>query len=367
MNAVVDIAWFVVGLVLMIYGADLLVRGASRLALMVGVSPLVVGLTVVAFGTSAPEFAVSFKAAYADQASLCLGNVVGSNIFNVLFILGISSIVVPLVVAPQLIRFDLPLLIGISLLTLLLGIDGRYSRLDGALLFGGLIAYTGGQVYASRKKRVVQSAEDLEVAHGPAGRSKALQLAIDLGLIVLGLTLLVLGANWLVDTSVKFARWLEVSELVIGLTIVAVGTSLPEVATSIVASIKGERDIAVGNVIGSNLFNLLGVLGLAAVVARSGLEASSEAIHFDIPVMIAVVFLALPIFWTARMVSRGEGMVLLGYYIAYTIYLILNATDNPALHWYTSAMMYGAIPLTIIGLAVSVWRAKRASGAEQPA
>jgi cation:H+ antiporter len=340
---------FVVGLVLMIVGAEFLVRGSSRLAVMMGVSPLVVGLTVVAFGTSAPEFAVSFKAAYADQANICVGNVIGSNIFNILFILGLSSLVAPLIVSPQLIRFDLPLVIGVSIATLLMGLNGRFGRMDGVILFSGLIVYTLGMIFVSRKKGLPQLDHEVEVLVAePNNRSKFSRLATNLGLMVVGLLMLVLGANWLVETAVTFATWLGVSELVIGLTIVSIGTSLPEVVTSIVASLKGERDIAVGNIVGSNLFNLLGVLGLASIVAPSGLEATAQALQFDIPVMIAVAVIALPIFFTGGIISRGEGGMLLSYYAAYTLYLILHATDDPRKTIVGNAILYIAIPLTVV-------------------
>lgn len=348
---------FILGLAFMILGAELLVRGASRLAIMLGVSPLVVGLTVVAFGTSAPEFAVSFKAAYADQASICVGNVVGSNIFNVLFILGLSSLVVPLIVAPQLIRLDLPLVIAASILTLVLGWDGSFGRIDGIILFTGLVAYTGHSIYASRQTALASAPGELDaVLKVEQGRPLPLRIAIDLGLIIAGLALLVVGANWLVDTAVSFARWLEVSELVIGLTIVSAGTSLPEVVTSLVAGIKGERDIAVGNVVGSNLFNILGVLGLSAIVAPSGIAVSDQVLFFDMPVMIAVALFAFPIFLTGKVISRGEGVALLGFYVAYTLYLVLDATNDSRLPMFGQAMLYGAIPVTALVMLVSLYR-----------
>jgi len=340
---------FIVGLVLMIVGAEFLVRGSSRLAVMMGISPLVVGLTVVAFGTSAPEFAVSFKAALSDQANICVGNVIGSNIFNILFILGLSSVIAPLIVSPQLIRFDLPLVIGVSIATLLMGLDGNFGRLDGIILFSSLIVYTVGLIYFSRKKGVDTPEGDVAALIAqPSGRSYGFRLFTNISFMIIGLVMLVLGANWLVETAVTFARWFEVSELVIGLTIVSIGTSLPEVVTSIVASLKGERDIAVGNVVGSNLFNLLGVLGLASIVAPSGLEATAQVLRFDLPVMIAVAVIALPIFFTGRLISRGEGSVLLAYYVAYTLYLLMDASDDPRLPWLGNAILYVAIPLTTL-------------------
>jgi cation:H+ antiporter len=360
------IIFFILGLVFMIVGADLLVRGASRLAMMAGVAPLVVGLTVVAFGTSAPELAVSFKAALADQANICVGNVVGSNIFNVLFILGVSALVTPLIVAPQLIRLDLPLVIAVSFLTLLLGWDGGFGRVDGFILLAGLLAYVIRSVYASRMEALTPPPEDLTaIIAEPSGRSLVFRLTVNGTFIVIGLVLLVLGANWLVEAAVDFARRLQVSELVIGLTIVSAGTSLPEVVTSIVASIKGERDIAVGNVVGSNLFNIMGVLGLSAVVAPSGLATTTQLLTFDIPIMIAVAAIALPIFITGGIISRWEGGVLLGYYVAYTVYLVMQATDDPRREMFGNAMLYAVIPVTVLAMLVASirWQLSR----KQPA
>jgi len=355
-----SVLFFVLGLVLMIIGAEFLVRGASRLALMLGISPLVVGLTVVAFGTSAPEFAVSFKAALDDQASLCVGNVIGSNIFNLLFVIGISAVVVPLIVSPQLIRVDLPLVIAVSVLTLILGFDLKFSRIDGILLFSGLILYNGSLIYINRKRpqKDQNGLVDVEPLAATAG-NKLYRSGINLGLMVIGLTMLVVGANWLVETAVSLARWLQVSELIIGLTIVSIGTSLPEVVTSIVASMKGERDIAVGNVIGSNLFNLLGVLGLTAIIAPSGLSINPQAIEFDMPVMIAVAAIAFPIFFTGKLIARWEGAVLLGYYGIYTLYLILSATNDPRIDTFGKAVLYVAVPLTVVAFLITSIRQLR--------
>lgn len=350
--------FFVAGLVLLIVGAEALVRGASRLAAAVGVSPLVVGLTVVAFGTSSPELAVSVKAAFSGQANIAVGNVVGSNIFNVLFILGLSALIAPLVVAQQLVRLDVPLLIGVSVLMLLLGLDGRFGRVDGLLLFGGVVAYTLFLVRQSRREN--QSVQQEYAAEfGATGAPRVPGWLVNVALVGAGLAMLVVGSRWLVDGAVTVARYLGVSDLVIGLTIIAAGTSLPEVVTSVVASLRGERDIAVGNVVGSNLFNILAVLGLSSLVAPSGIEVSAAALRFDIPVMIAVAIACLPVFFTDGMISRWEGAVLLAYYVAYTVFLILGATRHAALPVLSAAMLYFVLPLTVLTLAVVVVRAWR--------
>jgi cation:H+ antiporter len=358
---------FIGGLVLMVVGAEFLVRGASRLAVMIGVSPLVVGLTVVAFGTSAPEFAVSFKAALSGQADLTVGNVVGSNIFNILFILGLSALVTPLVVASQLIRFDVPLVIGVSLLVLLMAIDGMFSRLDGGILFSGLMIYTVGLIYVSRRRGKAELDPEVAGLIGDVASGSSLtRVFYSLLLVVGGLVMLGVGSSWLVDSAVVFARYLNVSEVVIGLTVISIGTSLPEVVTSVVASIRGERDIAVGNIVGSNLFNLLGVLGLASVVAPAGVAVSAQVIWFDLPVMVAVAVAALPIFFTGGTITRFEGGLLLGYYAAYTAYLIMKATENNTLESFKNAMVYFAIPLTLLTLAVLMIQdiRRRANGAQ---
>ena len=318
---------FIIGLVALIVGAELLVHGAARLAVGFGISPLVVGLTVVAFGTSSPELAVSVGAALSGQADIALGNVIGSNIFNVLFILGVSALIGALVVAQQLVRLDVPLMIGVSFLLLLLGLDGRIGRLDGLLLFAGIVVYTVFAVYQSRKEsKPVEAEYDHE--YGQDGRMGLWRVLRNVGLVIVGLLLLVVGARWLVDGAVSIARALELSELVIGLTIVAVGTSLPEVATSVIASLRGERDIAVGNIVGSNLFNIMAVLGLSAAVGaeRRG-RAGRRRCSFDIPFMIAVAVACLPIFFTGNRIARWEGALFLAYYVAYTIYVILDAAD----------------------------------------
>lgn len=351
---------FVIGLIILIIGAELLVRGASRLAVGFGISPLVVGLTVVAFGTSSPELAVSVGSALSGQADIALGNVVGSNIFNVLFILGISALIGALVVAQQLIRLDVPLMVGVSFLPLLLGADGKIGRLDGLLLFAGIVTYI---VFAIRQSRKESGPVREEYDHefGQGRRMGPRQVLLNIVFVIAGLALLVLGARWLVNGAVTIARALGLSELIIGLTIIAAGTSLPEVATSIIASLRGERDIAVGNVVGSNLFNILAVLGLTAAVAPGGVTVPQAALRFDLPFMIAVSVACLPIFFTGYRIARWEGALFLAYYVAYTLYLILDATGHDALPAYSVVLLEFVAPLTAITLALLAARAWRAN------
>jgi len=335
----------VAGLALLIWGADVLVKGASRIAAGFGISPLVVGLTVVAFGTSSPELAISVSSAFEGKADIAVGNVIGSNIFNVLFILGVSALITPLVVSKQLVKWDVPIMIGVSVLAFVLAMDGRISTLEGSVMFAGLLVYIVSLIRMG--KATGEEGEAIE--GGP-------HWAVNVGLIVFGVALLVLGSQWLVSAAVTIATAMGVSELVIGLTIIAAGTSMPEVATSVVAAIRGQRDIAVGNVVGSNIFNILSVLGLTAIVAPGGLAVSAAAINFDFPVMLAVAVACLPIFFSGYVIERWEGALFLGYYVAYTVYLVLQSTSHALLGPYSHAMMWFVVPLTLVTLAVVLLR-----------
>ena len=346
------------GLVLLVAGAEALVKGASKIAAAVGIPSLVVGLTVVAFGTSAPELAVSIGSSMRGQAGLALGNVVGSNIFNVLVILGASALAAPLIVSFQLIRLDVPLSIGSALGVLLLAMDGTIGRADGALLVGALVVYLGF-LFVKGLRASGPSGGEADAEEDPAAQGQRGQLwawGLNGGLVGGGLAGLVLGADWFLEGAVMAARRLGVSELVIGLTIAAGGTSLPELVTSLLAGLRGERDIAVGNVVGSNLFNLLSVLGLTALVAPNGVPVPEAALWFDLPVMIAALVACLPIFITGHRIARWEGGLFLGYYGAYVTYLFLAATQHDALASFSTAMAMFVGPLTVITLGISVLR-----------
>ena len=351
---------FVLGVVLLVVGAEALVRGASRLAVAVGITPLVVGLTVVAFGTSAPELTVTTTAALQGSAGseMAIGNVVGSNIFNVLFILGISATITPLLVAQTLVRFEVPVMIGLSALLYVLALDGGINRLEGLLFFTGIIIYMVMAIRQGRRESRAIEKEYLDALEEVAPREKSgrQRIWLQLLLIVGGLALLVVGSRWLVEGAVFMAAALGVSELVISLTIVAAGTSLPEVATSVMASIRGERDIAVGNVVGSCIFNLLAVLGLTAMIVPDPLLVPNAAIGFDLPIMIATAVACLPIFFTGHKIGRREGLLFLGYYVAYVAYLIMASTQHEALPRFNAVMLYFAVPLTGAVLLVAVGR-----------
>lgn len=348
---------FFLGLITLVAGAHILIRGASQLALTFGISPLVVGLTIVAFGTSAPELAVSINSTWSGQVDLALGNAVGSNIFNILFILGVSALITPLLVAPQVIRQEVPVMVASALLLLGLAVDGDISRLDGIMMFGLLLGYTALLIRQSRKEDAATREEYArELAPQAGGKHRLFQI----GQIIAGLVLLVLGANWLVEAAVTFARLLGLSEVIIGLTIVAAGTSLPEVATSVVATLRGERDIAVGNVIGSTTFNTLGVLGASALFSPAGLTVTPGFLAVDLPVMIAATVACLPIFFSGQSIARWEGGLFLFYYFAYTLWLLLSSQTHPWLPTYNLMLVSVLLPLTAVALVIHSWHQWRA-------
>ena len=315
-------SWFLLifGLVVLVAGAELLVRGASSIAARLGISSLVIGLTVVAFGTSAPEIAVSITAARSNPG-LSLGNVVGSNIFNVLVILGVSAMMRPLAVDQKLVRIDIPLMIGVSIALWLLLLDGVLGRMEAAALFAGIVAYV---VFALTFSPPPSPAPSDEVGAG-AEPSPRMPLAVSILLTLVGLAATVLGARLLIESASTIALRLGVSDVVVGLTIVAAGTSVPELATSLVAVVRGERDIAIGNVVGSNIFNILGILGLAGLMTPGGMAVPNSMLWFDLPIMVAVAAICLPIAFTDRKIGRGEGAALLVVYLAYVSYLVLSA------------------------------------------
>lgn len=349
---IITIGFFVTGLLLLIGGAELLVRGASKLAIRFGLSPLVIGLTVVAFGTSAPELAISLQSGFAGEPDLLLGNVIGSNIFNILFILGLAAIIAPLVVSRKLVRLDVPLMVAVGFLLYFFSMDGMISRIEGGILFLILVIYIGYLVYNARTDDLDEESE-VDLAYT---QQSSKHWMWHLSSIVAGLALLVLGARWLVDSAVVFAEYLGLSSLIIGLTIVAAGTSLPEVATSIVASVKGERDIAVGNIVGSNLFNMMCIVGLTAVILPQDIPVSAGILGLDLPLMIAVSVACLPIFFTGHLIARWEGLLFFAYYIIYTLYLILTAGQHELLPLFNWAMAWFVLPLTVITLVVVVIR-----------
>ncbi|MEW6349909.1 MAG: calcium/sodium antiporter [Thermodesulfobacteriota bacterium] len=345
-----ETGWYlVIGLAAVMIGAEILVRGASGLARSVGISPLVIGLTVVAYGTSCPEFGVSIAAGLAGLDHAALGNVVGSNIVNILLVLGITAVLTPLSASRQMCLFDVPVMIGASILLLVLGWDGVVSVWDGLILLACLVVYTLVALWRGRGRQE-PPAESLPANDGAAPSKRIWDdWRFRVGLVIVGLILLVLGSRWMVDSAVDLARRIGVSDLVIGLTVLAVGTSLAELAVSAVAAVRKQADMSLGNVVGSNIVNICGVLGLAAVVSPSGIAVPPEALRLDIPLMIAVAVAALPVVMTDGMVSRREGAVLVGYYAIYTAYLLMNGAQSPWLTVFRTALF---IAIIVTGLAL---------------
>lgn len=350
-----------VGLILLVFGADYLVKGASSLAKSLGISSLVIGLTIVAFGTSAPELTVSLMSALKGETDLAFGNVVGSNIFNILFILGISAVIVPLSVHRQIIRVETPIMIAAAFFVWWISSDLVIARWEGLVLFLGLVAYTYGQIHFSRKQKSSASDDTVVGEFTSDSKSRAKQITF----IILGLLGLVAGSKLFVDGAVALATRMGVSELVIGLTIVAAGTSLPEVATSVMAALRNERDIAVGNVVGSCIFNILAVLGISASLSPQAIGIPETALAFDVPIMVAVSLACLPIFFTEYRIGRWEGLLFLGSYIIYTITLVLKAQGHALLPFMTQTTSYFLIPLAVLVIAASTLKFHKKNRSQQ--
>jgi cation:H+ antiporter len=314
---------------------------------------------VVAFGTSSPEMAVSVQSAMAGKVDIAIGNVVGSNIFNVWFILGVCALIAPLMINRQIIRQEVPIMIGASLLLVGFMFDGAINRVEAIIMFVLLVAYTVFLVVQSRRESKASQAEGADDIDMSSTWDR--HWGVQIVLVIVGLVLLVQGSNLFVEAAIIFAKSIGVSELVIGLTIVAAGTSMPEVATSIMATIRGQRDIAVGNVIGSNTFNILGVLGVTGIVAPTSLAVAPSILTFDMWVMLAVAVACLPVFFTGREIARWEGAVFLGYYMAYTAYLILMSQEHDALPMLSNVMLWFVVPITVITIIASLMKSKNAA------
>ncbi|AIZ31725.1 conjugal transfer protein TraR [Pseudomonas parafulva] len=341
------------GLVLLVLGAELLVRAALRLAVRLHVRPLIIGLSLVAFGSTAPQLTVSLQAAYQGAPDVAIGSVIGSNIFNVLVILGLAALIIPLRVSRQLVRLDIPLMIAASALVYLLAANAELGRFEGLLLLLGLLGYLGMLWHQSRHYARTYPAPD--TAHRSAARFWSLALLQVIG----GLVLLSLGGHLLLQAAVEVATDLGLSERVIGLTVVAVCTSLPELAAALIAALRGEREIAVGTVIGSNLFNLLGVLGLTALITPEPLSISPNALDFDLPVMLGVAALSLPVFYSGYRITRAEGLVFLALYLAYGLHVVAFTTGLPLAERLERLMLLYVLPVlgaVLLYTTVRAWR-----------
>ncbi|MCB2251410.1 calcium/sodium antiporter [Pseudomonas chlororaphis] len=348
------------GLLLLVAGAELLVRGAVRLAARLHVRALIIGLSIVAFGSSAPQMAVSLQAILAENTDIAVGSVIGSSIFNILVTLGLSALIIPLRVSRQLVRLDIPLMILASLLVFVLAYNEELTPVDGLVLLGALVLYLGLLLRQSRHSVRPH-------AHAPTDTPRRHWLSSLLWMIA-GLLLLVLAGHLLVEAAVEVATDLGLSERIIGLTIVAVGTSLPALATSLIAALRSQRDIAVGNIIGSNLFNLLGVLGFTALVAPTPLSVSPNAVDFDLPVMLGVAVLCLPVFYSGYRVTRAEGLLFLGLYLAYGLHVVSFTTGMPLAGKLEDLMLFFVLPVLVAFLLFSslrAWRRQHKKGEAQ--
>ncbi|GLI28250.1 sodium:calcium antiporter [Agromyces rhizosphaerae] len=327
---------FLAGLVALVVGAELLVRGGSRLAERLGVSPMVVGVTVVAFGTSVPELAIGIDAAVQGSGALVVGNIAGTNILNILLILGLVALVRPVKVTAATLRVDLPTMVGVSVLALLLALDGTYGRIDGGVLLLVGVAYAtvivrGARHQAASARRARREAMTTRTETGSIifvhpPRPSPWKAVRDAAYVVGGLAVILVGADWLVSGAVDIATALGVSEAVIGLTIVALGTSAPELATAVVALIRGVRDLAIGNLLGSSIYNLALVLGLTVVVSPAPIGIEPEIIRVDLPVMVATAVACIPVFVSGNRIRRLEGAAFVTAYFVYLAYLLIART-----------------------------------------
>jgi len=308
--------WFLIitGFLLLFFGADALIRGSVRISVRSGISPLIIGLTVVAFGTSTPELFVSIKANLAGKGDIAIGNIVGSNIFNISIILGLAALLHPIKVKSQLVSQDIPVMIGSSLLFVVVTRDMTIQRVEGVLLFLMLITYIILNIHLARQGREVELCEEFE-HHLPKESGR---LVIDLLWIIAGIAILMTGSTLLVKGAVNLAKAAGISEAVIGLTLIAAGTGLPELATTLVATFKKETDMAVGNIVGSNIFNVLCIGGLSSVVK----PLNAPDIEFtDLAVMMVLSVILIPLCWTGLRIARREGILLLASYAAYLYFI----------------------------------------------
>ncbi|MFZ0564599.1 MAG: calcium/sodium antiporter [Chlamydiales bacterium] len=340
-----NIFLFIIGLIALFGGGRLLVTSTANVASQLKVSSLIISLTVISFGTSAPETFVSGLAAWRGNGEIVVGNVVGSNIFNILLVVGLGATLIPLQIKKMVIHWGIPWMLAVSLIFWGLSWRGSFYRYEGFLLLAGLFIYL---YFAFR----VGKKEPLPVK--PTDSRNGIWLQIFW--IIISIILLSWGSNRLIDSSIKLAKALHVSEFFISLLMIAIGTSLPELATTIMAISKKEYDIIVGNVVGSNIFNILGVMGISIAVAPSPLLVPSKAITFDIPVMVACAIAAWPIFITGHKISRWEGALFLFYYLLYVAYLIMRSENYAILPLFTTAFFFFILPLTLITLLITFFR-----------
>lgn len=312
------------GLVALIAGAELVTRGGARFAARMGVPPIVIGLTIVAVGTSAPELAVGIESALRGRGSFAIANIAGTNIVNLLLILGLSALLQPLAISLRTLRFDLPVMAAAALVLAFMAWDGWLTRMEGAVMVAAALIYTTAVVSLSRHESFTTKVE-FALEYKPARRLRPGQETVLSGAALLaGIGIIVIGSDWLVDGAVSLARAWGVSDALIALTIVAIGTSAPELVTTVVGTLRNDRDIAIGNLLGSSIYNVLVILGITCTVPSAGLEVAPHLIYIDIPLMTLVTLVCVPVFASGRQVSRLEGGLFVGAYLTYLAYLIFT-------------------------------------------
>ncbi len=355
---------FIAALVGLLLAGHLLVSGAVLIGRRLGLTATVIGLTIVAAGTSAPELAVFAEAIAVNDTELAVGSVVGSNIANILLVLGLVAAFGTVRLSSRLVRIDVPIMIAASLLLLLFALDGIVRPLEAAVLVAGVVLFVAFTVRSSRADSALQSAGSTDVAierpveTGSAAIDGGPRLVKDLGLVAAGAIGLMAAATYVVSGAEQIARDLGIPELIVGLTVVALGTSAPEIVTSVVAALRGERELAVGNAIGSNIFNILFVIGVSGLFARPGIGISVDVVAIDLPIMVAVAVACLPLLFWDHTLDRWEGLVFLGYYAAYTAFLVLTATNHGATETFVAAMVWFVLPLTLLTVATVVIRGR---------
>jgi cation:H+ antiporter len=309
--------------VLLIVGAEVLVRAGTGLATWLGIRPMMIGLTVVSLGTSVPELAVGIDAALSGSPGLAVGNIVGTNLVNLLLILGLSAVLLPIVLERATLRFDLPAMTAAALLLFLLSLDGELTRLDGVVLLLGGVTYTAGLVRINRRETVALDEGPAATVAGAADRPRPVRHVL---LLVVALAVVVAGAELLVEGAVSSARSLGVSETVIGLTIVAIGTSAPELVTTVVSTLRGDRDLAIGNLLGSSIYNIGAVLGLTVVIAPHGVPVPDEVLAADLGLLVVATAAAVPAFVSGARITRTEGALFVASYVGYLTWLLVTRT-----------------------------------------
>lgn len=318
-----NVLWFLVGLGALVAGAEVMVRGGAKVASRFGISPIVIGLTVVSIGTSMPELAVGVVAAVEDNGALAVGNIAGTNVVNLLLVLGLSALLLPLALEMRTLRFELPVMAGAAVLLWLLVLDGVLARIDGAVLTVGAVVYTLAVVRTARRESRDVTTEFTAAYPKTEAPNRT---ALHIGMTLVGIAIIVIGAERLVDAAVGMAREFNVSDALIGLTVVAIGTSAPELVTTIVSTLRGERDIAIGNLLGSSIYNILLILGITCLVPAHGFALPAQLVRIDIPIMVAVALVCIPIFITGRRVSRVEGGAMVVAYLAFLAFLVTTQT-----------------------------------------